>query len=201
MRVDDWQRGTTFVDNIVYMANVGALTRKNLNHIENNIFADCSVVGVMRFASYPDEKAAYGSRIQRNIFYESGGDVVYYKEAYLASPEVSLPQHCDADNNVFYCAGDPSYSEKHIADWREQGIEQHSVSADPLFADIENGDFTLKPDSPALALGFEQIDMSLIGLRDDFPQRLRDLDDEYFSRSSVSSCWCKPVFRNDCICL
>ena len=38
-------------------------------------------------------------------------------------------------------------------------------SADPQFADFENGDFRLKPNSPALALGFQPIDMSLIGLR------------------------------------
>ena len=177
MRVDDWQRGTTFVDNVIYMCNLGGITRKNLNHIENNIMADVRIEGYLRFASYPDEKEAYGSKIQRNIFYESGADVTYYKPAYLASPDVTLPQHCKADHNVFYSAGDTAFSEEHIAEMQKLGIEENSVSADPLFVDIENGDFSLHPDSPALKLGFKSIDMSAIGLRDDFPKHFLALDE------------------------
>ncbi|MCZ6632682.1 MAG: right-handed parallel beta-helix repeat-containing protein, partial [bacterium] len=177
MRVDDWQRGTTFVDNIIYMCNLGGITRKNFNHIENNMLIDVRMEGYLRFASYPDEKAGYGSRIQRNIFYESGPDVTYYKPAYLASPDVSLPKHCEADHNLFYCAGDPTYSETHIKDMQKDGIEQHSISADPLFEDLENADFRLKPDSPALNLGFQPIDMSCIGLTRDFPEHFRKLDE------------------------
>jgi hypothetical protein len=40
-----------------------------------------------------------------------------------------------------------------------------SVFADPLFADPENLNFTLLPGSPALALGFEPIDLSDLGPR------------------------------------
>lgn len=48
------------------------------------------------------------------------------------------------------------------------GADTHSVVADPLFVDPEHGDFTLKPDSPALKLGFEQIPFREIGpYRDD----------------------------------
>jgi hypothetical protein len=44
-------------------------------------------------------------------------------------------------------------------------LEKDSVVADPLFVDPENGDFTLKSDSPALKLGFEPIDVSKVGPR------------------------------------
>jgi hypothetical protein len=44
-------------------------------------------------------------------------------------------------------------------------MEEGSVVADPGFADPANGDFTLKPDSPAYELGFEPIDMSDVGPR------------------------------------
>ena len=48
--------------------------------------------------------------------------------------------------------GDLSWSE-----WQETGMDLHSAIADPLFVDPENGDFRLKPDSPAFALGFKPL--------------------------------------------
>ena len=37
--------------------------------------------------------------------------------------------------------------------------------ADPLFVNPEQGDFTLRSESPALALGFQPIDLSQVGPR------------------------------------
>jgi hypothetical protein len=51
--------------------------------------------------------------------------------------------------------------------WQMAGADTHSVVADPLFADAAHGDFTLKPDSPALTLGFEPIPFREIGLFQD----------------------------------
>ena len=52
-----------------------------------------------------------------------------------------------------------------FADWQKLGFDQNTVVADPLFADAENGDFRLRPESPAFKLGFHPIDTSRIGLR------------------------------------
>jgi hypothetical protein len=50
--------------------------------------------------------------------------------------------------------------------WQEKrGQDKHSLIADPLLADPEHGDFSLKPDSPALKLGFQPIDLSRVGPR------------------------------------
>ena len=46
-------------------------------------------------------------------------------------------------------------------------VDEHSLAEDPLFVDPENGDFRLKPDSPALKMGFVPFDMSKVGLRSD----------------------------------
>jgi len=49
------------------------------------------------------------------------------------------------------------------AAWQALGLDQHSVIADPLFVDRAGGDYRLRPDSPALALGFEPIPVDKIG--------------------------------------
>lgn len=47
--------------------------------------------------------------------------------------------------------------------WQEMGLDAHSVVADPLFLAPEQGDYRLKPESPALKLGFEPIPFERIG--------------------------------------
>ena len=53
-----------------------------------------------------------------------------------------------------------------LAEWRKMGFDTHSVIADPLFVNPANDDYRLKPESPALKLGFVPIDVSKIGIRD-----------------------------------
>lgn len=48
--------------------------------------------------------------------------------------------------------------------WQESGADRNSINEDPMFVDAENGDYRLKPESPALKLGFEQIPIEKIGL-------------------------------------
>ena len=50
-----------------------------------------------------------------------------------------------------------------LEEWQKRGQDVHSVVADPLFVDPDHNDFTLKPDSPAIKLGFVPIDMSQVG--------------------------------------
>ncbi|MBN2374932.1 MAG: right-handed parallel beta-helix repeat-containing protein [Sedimentisphaerales bacterium] len=55
-----------------------------------------------------------------------------------------------------------------FAQWQAKGMDEHSVVADPMFVDPSNGDFSLKPGSPALKLGFKPIDISKVGPRNLF---------------------------------
>ena len=48
-------------------------------------------------------------------------------------------------------------------DWQKRGHDRHSIIADPMFKDPDNGDFTLAPESPAIKLGFKPIDLSNTG--------------------------------------
>lgn len=54
-------------------------------------------------------------------------------------------------------------------DWRAQGRDAGSVVADPLFVDVSARHFRLKPESPALKLGFQPWDLELAGVRTDGP--------------------------------
>jgi formylglycine-generating enzyme required for sulfatase activity len=78
-------------------------------------------------------------------------------------------------------------------------FDQHSVVADPLFADPSRRDYRLKKSSPAPALGFEPIDtLEKAGLTADFPKRLHHLDtreedkDEKLVANSIGM-WLKRI--------
>ncbi|MFI3269278.1 MAG: right-handed parallel beta-helix repeat-containing protein [Rikenellaceae bacterium] len=176
LRTDDWQRGTTFEKNIINMSNVAAIVHKGYNHILNNYIVDCSVAESIRWASYPDEEADYGSEVKRNIFYESGARLNLYRESYRASEGISLPHNCKTDNNLIWIAKSRAAAEKHITKNAEGGVDQNSVIADPMFEDAAKAQFTLAADSPAKSLGIEAIDLSEIGLTADYPERYRALD-------------------------
>jgi hypothetical protein len=61
-----------------------------------------------------------------------------------------------------------------LEEWRTLGFDRGSIFADPLFVDAEHGDYRVRPDSPALALGFENFPMDQWGLTTEFPERWRD---------------------------
>ena len=71
-------------------------------------------------------------------------------------------------NVYFDYSGDPvTFLGFPLDEWRKKGmwLDEKSVIADPLFTDPEHNDFTLKPDSPALKLGFVPFDVTQAGLR------------------------------------
>ena len=80
------------------------------------------------------------------------------------------------DYNVLYNDSGPIVATKDYSfeEWREHGLDRNSVVADPLFVDPANGDYRVKPESPALELGFENFDMDNVGLLPDFPCKWKD---------------------------
>ncbi len=176
LRTDDWQRGTLFEGNIIEKSNVAAIVHKGFNHIVGNYIIDCSVAESIRWASYPDEEADYGSRVARNIFYESGSRLNLYRESYRASEGISLPFNCHVDSNLVWVAQRPEAAQEHIDKARGEGIENHSIVADPLFENVAQANYALKADSPATKMGIESIEIGRIGLKVNYPQRYKSLD-------------------------
>jgi hypothetical protein len=88
------------------------------------------------------------------------------------SGERSLP--AESDYNVIFSTigcviNDPVIKGlpaiQSFGQWREHGLDRHSITADPLFVDLANDDLSLQPDSPAYRVGFKAIDLSKVGLR------------------------------------
>ena len=71
------------------------------------------------------------------------------------------------DSNLYWQdEGKPVKFMKYTFDqWKAKDLDTHSVIADPRFVDAKGRDFHLRPDSPALGLGFRPIDLSAVGPR------------------------------------
>jgi len=56
-----------------------------------------------------------------------------------------------------------------LDEWQAMGFDRNSVFGDPMFVDPANNDYRVKPESPALQVGFKNFDMGQWGLTGDFP--------------------------------
>ena len=105
-----------------------------------------------------------GNRFLRNILCYPRPDALLYRPNNLRYPSF------ECDYNCIWHFGQPlrvavpsTPPEKQWEAWRKLGFDQHSVVADPRFVDAAKDDYRLKPDSPALKLGFKPIPVEKIG--------------------------------------
>jgi len=152
-------------NNVVYRVQAGMhVWYKNRNNtILNNIFIN----GKRWLIDFHNPKGDYQHeqvRSLRNILYSSNPDSVLF-----SINGTSLP--LESDYNLIYHTRSKKFvinglpGVKTFEDWNKLGLDTHSIVADPLFVDAENDDYTLRPDSPALKMGFKPIDLSGVGLR------------------------------------
>ena len=74
--------------------------------------------------------------------------------------------HVAMDYNLYWLGGkEIKFGKLNWKKWRDAGFDQHSLIADPLFANAAQNDFRLDPHSPALGLGFQRLDVSTVGPR------------------------------------
>jgi hypothetical protein len=108
------------------------------------------------------------SREEDHISFLIDGNIIYYNNGRLLGSRWENGNF-RLDNNIYWdTSGMPvEFKGLTLEEWQAEGFDKHSVIADPLFEDIMNFDFRLKPASPALAKGFRQIDMDAIGLYGD----------------------------------
>ncbi len=173
IRTDGGQRDTLIVENLIYKCVAQGIILKLNNRCENNIVAD--VIAPPRgYCLSLREGPMRGATIQRNIFYSASEKCIFIDELPPGKRdetedrrgrELARSTDADTDNNIYFCAGEPRLGEKMLAKQQGDGVDAHSPAVDPLFVDPADGDFRLKPESPALQLGFIPIDVSMIGLR------------------------------------
>ena len=152
-----FDEGTTDIvarDNIVYHTKTGGFHQhygKN-NLVQNNIFADAATAQLQHTRN--EDHLAF--TFQRNIVLWTQGDLF---NGNWGGAQVAL------DDNVYWDrSGRPiTFAGKSFADWQKTGHDLHSLVADPQFVDAPAFDFALRPHAPALALGFQPIDLRGVG--------------------------------------
>ena len=181
--------------NHVYRAMVGLmLNGGNAEPVQDititdNVFADCSWIAVA-FQQDPTSRALTGITFRHNIL--SVQDTLrqplriegvtptdrypFSKPyAFAAAGGVTTTQ-VTSDDNLFYNPRRLAAWQNGVAVWKNPALQPapgvsgvasdaHSREADPQFKDYARDDFSLRPSSPALRLGFRPVDVSRAGPR------------------------------------
>jgi hypothetical protein len=153
---DEGSTGILDENNLVY--NVGIPFHQHYgreNTARNNIFA-------------LDRKSPVScARKEDHLSYTFEGNIVLSRGGAATSDKFS-PLRCNTAfrRNLYWDLSGkaPLFAGRSFAEWQATGRDRDSRIADPQFVDAERFDFRLKPTSPALAMGFQPIDVRQTGL-------------------------------------
>lgn len=122
--------------------------------VRNNIFAYGKHAQLQRSISEPHLSLTF----EHNIVYWDSGDLLH---ATLDD------NHFHFDHNLYYRTDKKpiQFGKWSFAEWQARGQDRDSLIADPLFTDPAAGDFSLRPGSPAIKIGFKPIGVSSVGPR------------------------------------
>lgn len=172
IRTDGGQRDTLIAENLIYKCTSQGIILKLNNRCENNIIADVIAPPRGYYLSLR-EGPMTGAMIKRNIFYSSSDECTFIDELPPGrgrttedrrGRNLAMSKQAQTDDNIYFCAANRDLGTQMLKKQQRDGVDAHSVAVDPLFVDPANRDFRLKPDSPALKMGFVPFDMSKVGL-------------------------------------
>jgi hypothetical protein len=143
-------------NNVVYNCKTGSFHQHygKENRVINNIFA------------FANEGQIIRTREEEHISFFFERNIVYFNNGRLFGSNWKNGNFRFYDN-CYWDASNPKiefYGGVSFEDWRAKGQDLRSIIADPMFVDAEHNDFRLKPESPAIALGFRPIDAAQAGL-------------------------------------
>lgn len=144
-------------NNVVYRTTHGGFHQhygKN-NIFRNNIIAFGAAAQIQRTRSEPHQSFT----LERNIIYWVAGEPI---AGNWDNWNVAF------DRNVYWRTDgklDYPFANLTLDAWRQKGMDVHSIVADPRFTNAGEGDFTLRPDSPAPGAGFAPFDQVDVGPR------------------------------------
>jgi hypothetical protein len=161
---DEGSSDVLIESNLCYRANKDAFHQHygRNNVVRNNILA----YGGESVLAYSAQEEHLGVTFESNILLSHDMPILRN-----AGPERWTPRQTRFQRNLYWCeAGAPEFSRPTSSSgdqWAEWSAENdpHGVMADPLFVDPQRGDFRLRPDSPALAMGFVPFNISQCGPR------------------------------------
>jgi parallel beta-helix repeat protein len=170
--LDSFAGGFTVYGNVVYNTADGGLMIQGGkdNKVYNNVFVDNGSRRQVLIANFALNSS--GTEFHHNIVtYADPASVLTYcgrkAPESITRWDENVYWRSDGGELRVFLPGDDSYAQwfRPLEAWRALGFDKKSVVADPLFVDAEQHDYRLRPDSPALKLGFEQIDLSSMGPR------------------------------------
>jgi hypothetical protein len=194
IRTDAFIKQTTISQNIVYNCNGGGINVKLFeNNVYNNIIADIHDIvyetssgkSTTMFLGYisllevynRDEMPPYTNlEVKHNIFFKTYTHNPFYRESMVNGKKIQVKlEQTDIDQNLYFDTKAKDKGLSFLKDYQSRGVDSASIAADPLFFFFLKGDFRLKKDSPAYKIGFKDIDMSRIGITDEFPVQFREI--------------------------
>jgi hypothetical protein len=159
MYTDEGSTGIVMENNLVYNTKTGSFHQHygKENIIRNNILVNSL------------QHQIQATRVEPHLSFTFEKNIIYWETGpLLAGPWTKV--NINMDNNCYWnAAGQPvTFAGLSLDQWRQQQKhDEHSIIADPGFVDVKNLDFHLKPDSPALKLGFEPFDYAQAGVYGD----------------------------------
>ena len=158
---DEGSSGIVFESNVVYRCQSAGFHQHygQANFIRNNIFA------------FNKEAELARTRIVTGTSFTFTNNIIYFDSGWLFSG--NWGDDLEMDCNIYFDTRSTNGNRQALEAlraWQKHGHDQHSLFVDPMFVSPRRDNFRLKPNSPALRLGFRQIDLSTVGVRDKFRQ-------------------------------
>jgi len=157
---DEGSSGILAQSNIVYRTTHGGFHQHygETNTVRNNIFA------------FGRDQQVQRSRVEPHSSFTFETNIVYFDGGNLLGSEWA-DDNFTINWNVYFDARPEAkpdgmrFGKATLEAWRARGHDRDSIVADPLFVAPQQNDFRLQSNSPALKLGFHQIDASQAGVR------------------------------------
>jgi len=147
-------------NNIVYRTTHGGFHQHYgaTNVVRNNVFA------------FARDQQLQRSREEPHVSFSFSNNIVLFDKGVLLGSTWKNDRFV-LDGNIYWDlrpgakVDEMKFASRTLEQWRDRGHDKHSLIADPLFVSVQQDDYRLKANSPALKVGFRPIDLRGVGPR------------------------------------